>query len=77
MHNRKMKSILVVTQYFHVPRARLALQRFGIGRVYAAHAHFFEWRDIYSTMRELAGWVQYRFRDYPAPLPENGEPGEV
>ena len=62
LRQRKLASVLVVSQYFHIPRSRLALQRFGISPVYSAHAHWFEWRDIYSAPRELAGYLSYLFR---------------
>ena len=62
--DRQFQSILVVSQYFHVPRSRLALRRFGIARVYSAHAHIFELRDLYSTPRELFGYGSYLFRHY-------------
>jgi len=64
VRGRKITSVFVVTQYFHVPRARLALKRFGIATVYSAHARCFEWRDIYSVPRELVGYCQYSFRRY-------------
>jgi len=60
------KSILVVSQYFHVPRAKMALQRFGIAPVYTAHARIFELRDIYSSFREFFGYLSYLFRRYDA-----------
>jgi vancomycin permeability regulator SanA len=62
---RKFRSVFVVSQYFHVPRARLALSRFGISTVYSAHAPYFEMRDIYSSPRELFGYLRYYFRSYP------------
>ena len=58
------KSVCVVTQYYHVPRSRLAMRRFGIGPVYSVHARYFEWRDLYSICREVAGWVKYSLRSY-------------
>jgi vancomycin permeability regulator SanA len=63
-HERNFHSVLVVSQYFHVPRSRLALERFGISSVYSAHAHYFEWRDVYSAPRELLGYLRYFFRHY-------------
>ena len=59
-----MQSAMVITQYFHVPRSRLALRRFGISEVYGAHARFFEWRDFYSTGREVMGYMVYFIRRY-------------
>ena len=63
---RNFKSVFVVSQYFHVPRTRLALQRFGVPAVYSAHAHYFELRDLYSAPREFAGYVSYLLRSYDA-----------
>ena len=67
MRERGWQSVCVVTQYYHVPRARLALRRFGVGKVYSEHAHFFEVRDPFSILREMAGNVTYRLRRYDPP----------
>ncbi len=56
------KSVIAVSQYFHLPRARLALGRAGIGSVGTASADYWEWRDIYSVSREVAAFVVYFFR---------------
>jgi vancomycin permeability regulator SanA len=61
---QKFKSVLVISQYFHIPRAKLALRRFQFSKVYSAHARFFEIRDIYSSLRESAGYLSYYFRSY-------------
>lgn len=53
-------SVLVVSQYFHIPRCRLALSQAGVNPVYAAHAHYFELRDLYSIAREVIGYAAYR-----------------
>jgi len=59
---KKLRSVLVISQFFHMPRAKLALRRFGVTTVRGAHANFFEPRDIYSLLREVPGCVDYRFR---------------
>lgn len=59
---RNLHSVFVVTQYFHVPRTRLALHRAGIGTVYASHARYFEWRDFFSVQRDLVAWMWYAVR---------------
>ena len=61
---RDFKSVFVVSQYFHIPRARLALARCSVSVVHSAYAHFFEWRDIYSSARETAGYSSYLLRRY-------------
>ena len=65
LRQRGLRSVMVITQYFHVPRSKLALRRNGISPVYGAHAHFFEPRDLYSIPRELAGYLKYAFRRLP------------
>ena len=60
------RSVCVVTQYYHVPRSRLAMRRFGISPVYSVHARYFEWRDLFSICREVAGWAKYTLRRYEA-----------
>jgi len=66
MRQQKLGSVMVVSQYFHIPRARMALERFGIPVVYSSHARLFEVRDIYSVPRELFGYLSYACRHYDA-----------
>ena len=54
MREKGFGSALVISQYFHISRSRLFLREAGISPVYSAHADYVEWRDIYSTMREVA-----------------------
>lgn len=61
---QKFQSVLVISQYFHLPRARLALERFHIAKVYSAHANFWEIRDLYSTFRETIGYLSYLRKNY-------------
>jgi vancomycin permeability regulator SanA len=62
MEQRRLRVALVITQYFHVPRARLALKQAGVPVVCSAHARHFELRDLYSIPRELIGLVRYGLR---------------
>ena len=65
MREHGWRSALVVSQYFHVPRTRLALKRSGVTPVFSAHAQYFELRDVYSTAREVIGYGAYLLRtDY-------------
>lgn len=59
MRRNRWSSAVVVSQYFHVPRCRLALRRAGIAPVYSTHARFFELRDLYSIAREVVGYPAY------------------
>ena len=60
-----LSTAIVVSQYFHVPRARLAFRRCGVPRVYAAHADHFEWRDLYAVAREVVAYYAYCRRTPP------------
>lgn len=62
MKSRGFKSVIVVTQYFHVARTRMALKFHGIKDVRSAHAHYFELRDLYSTAREALALSVYWMR---------------
>jgi vancomycin permeability regulator SanA len=62
MKTRHLESALVVTQYFHVPRAVIALKRFGIKYVSGSYPRFFEVRDIYSAIREAPAIIWYGVR---------------
>lgn len=64
MRDRGLTKVLVITQYFHISRSKLALKKFGIPTVYSAHAQYFEGRDLYSIPREVVGMVKYALRDY-------------
>lgn len=56
---RRLNSVLIATQFFHVTRTRVALQRAGAQVVGFLHAEYFELRDVYSLARELVGLVVY------------------
>ena len=63
MRQHGWQTAMVATQYFHVPRFRLALERAGITVSSQVHAPYFEMRDLYSIPRETAGYaVYYSFR---------------
>ncbi len=57
--------VTVVTQYFHVPRTRLALRAHGITHIGSAHAQYVELRDLYSIAREVAALPAYWFKTRP------------
>jgi vancomycin permeability regulator SanA len=59
--NKNFPSVTVITQYHHISRAKLAFRKNGFQQVYGAHADFFEWRDLYSIVREFVGYYKYYF----------------
>ncbi len=62
MSEYKWQSAIAISQYFHLPRTKLALEKSGVKTVYTAHANFFELRDLYSTVREVFSYASYQFR---------------
>lgn len=54
-----LKSAMVITQFFHIPRTQLALSKFGVSPIYHAHADYFEVNDFYSTLREFPAYLKY------------------
>lgn len=53
------ESVIVVSQYFHISRAKLALHKAGVENVYGVHARYWEWRDVFSLGREFIAYYRY------------------
>ncbi|MEL7533272.1 MAG: YdcF family protein [Bacteroidota bacterium] len=67
MAEQGAESIIIVSQYFHLLRSRVAFQKIGIQSVSAEAADlFYETRDFYSIPREVIGLYYYLVRDYEA-----------
>lgn len=64
LREKNLKSVFVISQYFHLPRSRLALNRSGIEAVHSASPRYFEMRDLYSAPRELIGYCSYLLRNF-------------
>lgn len=64
MNEQGWGSALAISQYYHVPRTRLALQRFGIKPVYAVRADGFSWRGITFLAREVIAYPSYWLKPY-------------
>jgi vancomycin permeability regulator SanA len=63
MQARGWRSAVVVSQYYHVPRAKLALRQEGVEQVSGAAAEYrFAWTDPWSITREWAGFYSYLLR---------------
>lgn len=65
MRRLHLHRVLVVTQYFHVPRCMLAFHRVGVESVAATYPVFVEGRDLYSLARELVAFPDYALFDWP------------
>ncbi|KQW79537.1 YdcF family protein [Brevundimonas sp. Root1279] len=58
MRARDYDSAIVVSQYFHIARTKLAFRKQGL-TVCGAHPGYFELRDLYSIAREVPGYARY------------------
>lgn len=56
-----LSSVMVISQFYHITRCKLAFRRVGFEKVYAGHSSFFEIKDIYSLIREFFGYYKYLF----------------
>jgi vancomycin permeability regulator SanA len=59
LHAHGQTSALVATQYFHVARTTLALERNGVRVAGTAHARYVEIRDVFSIARETLAYAAY------------------
>jgi uncharacterized SAM-binding protein YcdF (DUF218 family) len=68
MQRHGLRSVIAVSQYYHVTRTKLALRRFGAPEVRGAHAAMvLEAREPWSLLREVVGYYAYLFKDYGDP----------
>ncbi len=63
LQQKHLGSVLIISQYFHMPRCQLAFSKFGIRPLYTSHAPYWSIRDFYSLPREVIGYVDYYLRD--------------
>lgn len=59
MEQHGFSDLLVITQFFHIPRSRLALSKCGVSAPYHSHSRSYGMRDIYSTLREVPAFAKY------------------
>ncbi|MFF2890147.1 YdcF family protein [Paenibacillus sp. NPDC057967] len=62
MDELELESTILITQYFHISRTKLAFSKMDIKEVYSAHAKIFEFRDIFSIIREFPAYYKYLFK---------------
>jgi vancomycin permeability regulator SanA len=55
------RRVLVVSQFFHLTRAKLAFRRAGV-EAGAVHAGFYEPRDLWGVAREVPAYYTYLLR---------------
>jgi vancomycin permeability regulator SanA len=56
------KNVIVISQYYHLTRAKMLFKKRGFSNVYSASPRYFEIRDIHALIREfVAFYVQWVF----------------
>lgn len=58
--NYAAKSVIVVTQFYHISRSKLAMRKQGIDKVFGASPRYFELRDFYGLLREFFAFYKYQ-----------------
>ncbi|MBI4675387.1 MAG: YdcF family protein [Chloroflexi bacterium] len=67
MDARGFSSAVIVSHYFHLPRALVTFKRFGVANVSASAVQRApSFRDTYNVLREFAAFYFYLLRDYAA-----------
>lgn len=59
MVSNHLSSVIIVSQYYHIPRIRLALHAVGIDKIGQASPLYVSWRDFFSVPREMIGYPTY------------------
>lgn len=59
MHDNNLQTVIAVSQFYHLPRAAMALKQEGIEHIGTLHSTYFEARDIYSVIREIPACFAY------------------
>ncbi|RTQ47757.1 YdcF family protein [Hymenobacter gummosus] len=52
----QFRSVVVVSQFYHLSRCRYLLQQAGTFQISTAHADYYELRDVYSLLREFPAY---------------------
>ena len=63
MRARGVSRALVISQFYHMSRTRLAFARCGVRTIYAAHGRRFSKRDVYGLGRDTVGYAVYWLTD--------------
>jgi len=62
MQEHEMSRVMLVSQYYHLPRAQLAFESVGAKQVYGAFPRSFRLKDLYSSWREVPAYAVYYIR---------------
>lgn len=69
IRSKGLRNPMLVSQFFHISRLRLALRKHGVDSAGNVHSLRFEVRDFYSVAREVLGYVEYVFKTRSGAFP--------
>lgn len=59
MQKNHLESAIIVSQYYHIARTKLAFKRAGIKKIGQASPDYISGKDFFSIVRELFGYPAY------------------
>jgi vancomycin permeability regulator SanA len=62
VRDRGFDGVLIVSQYYHLARCRLAFAHAGVSIRGTAYARYVEWKDVPASLRELVAYAVYFVR---------------
>lgn|GEM_PF-669544 len=62
MKEHGLSRVMLVTQYYHLPRAQLAFEAVGVSQTSGLFPPVFRMIDVYSSLREVPAYVTYALR---------------
>ena len=63
MRAHRASRVLVISQFYHIARSRLAFERCDVRTIYTAHGRRFSTRDVWGLGRDTAGYLVYWLTD--------------
>jgi vancomycin permeability regulator SanA len=67
MIERRLKSVMVVTSYYHIARTKMALRREGVSEIRQAHSGVVRKEDAFSIAREVIDIYYHLYKYYLGP----------
>lgn len=67
MRQLHLRSVIIVSHYYHITRTRLALRHQGITNISTAHVGTVHKEDAFNVAREVVGIYYYLFKYYLKP----------
>lgn len=64
----QFNSLIIVSQYYHLTRTKMLFRKLKFNKISSVSPKYFEFRDVYSLLREFAAYYTQYFRTIVVPL---------